>query len=58
MRDLQLELELAKEPQCRSYRRPYRKYPRGHQWFERMRQVVDNAIEWETLSKDRTGQTR
>jgi hypothetical protein len=40
----QLELELRTPEQCRSVRRS-RKPGRSRVWFEKMRQVVDDAVE-------------
>jgi hypothetical protein len=53
MKDLQLELGLVKESECRSAKRPYRRRSRSHEWFERMRQIVDKAAEWEYLPKSK-----
>jgi hypothetical protein len=40
----QLELELKTPEQCRSVRRS-RKPGRSRVWFEKMRQVVDDAVD-------------
>ena len=43
MNDRQLELGLGIVRQCRSRNLRKSRYHRGHEWFERMRQIVENA---------------
>jgi len=42
----QLELSLANARGCRPQSRRQRHLSRARWWFERMRQVVDRAIDW------------
>jgi hypothetical protein len=41
----QLELQLAKNRGCRSTGRSSQRQRRAHQWFNRMREMVENAEE-------------
>lgn len=41
-----MELSLASARNCRSPKRPQRRANRARWWFERMREVVDNAMDW------------
>jgi len=46
MIDRQMELRIAKSARHQSMTRRTRSAPRARWWFARMRQVVDNAIDW------------
>jgi hypothetical protein len=46
MIDRQMELRIAKSTRSQSPVRRGRPAPRARWWFARMRQVVDNAIDW------------
>jgi hypothetical protein len=43
----QMELEIGKKNACSSVRRRQRRQSRANWWFERMREVVDKAIDWQ-----------
>ena len=43
MSGVQLELSLKNERGCRSVNLRHRRRSRRHEWFERMRQVVESA---------------
>jgi hypothetical protein len=43
MRERQLELGLRSEQVCRSVNLRGRRHRRRHEWFERMRQLVETA---------------
>ena len=45
MRERQLELVLGNGRACRSVNLRGRRHRRRHEWFERMRQVVENATD-------------
>jgi hypothetical protein len=45
MRERQLELGLANGRPCPSVNLRGRRHRRRHEWFERMRQVVENATD-------------
>jgi hypothetical protein len=51
MRERQLELGLGNERACRFVNLRGRRHRRRHEWFERMRQVVDNATDREERSQ-------
>ena len=48
MNGRQLELGLENGRGCRSGNLRHRRRSRGHEWFERMRQVVESARDRET----------
>ncbi len=52
--DSQLEMSFDRVTRCRTVRR--RRLSRAQWWFERMRQVVDCAIDWEPKSLPRPEQ--
>jgi hypothetical protein len=43
----QMELSLPKAPGCSWESRRQRRLRRANWWFQRMRQAVDRAVEWE-----------
>jgi hypothetical protein len=42
----QMELSFDHTQACPSIQRPQRRISRANWWFQRMRQVVDQAIDW------------
>jgi len=48
MMTAQLELGFDGNPACGGVRRRQQRLQRAQWWFDRMRQVVDRAFEWET----------
>ena len=42
----QLELSIANQPACRRAPRRQRRSRQAHWWFERMREMVDQAVDW------------
>jgi len=46
MIDRQMELGIPKATRYQSMARRHRRTQRARWWFARMRQVVDNAVEW------------
>jgi hypothetical protein len=53
----QLELSLANAGGCHPVSRRQRHLSRARWWFERMRQVVDRAIDWAPAPPPRPEQT-
>lgn len=53
----QMELGLNKERACPSINRRHRRTTRAGWWFERMREVVDKAIDWQPVPPARPEQT-
>ena len=47
MRERQMELGFGNGRGCRSMNLRGRRHRRRHEWFERMRQVVENAVDRE-----------
>ncbi|HYG21450.1 MAG TPA: hypothetical protein VEH04_01625 [Verrucomicrobiae bacterium] len=45
MMNQQMELEIAKRTPCRSVNRRANRSPRAAWWFDKMRRVVDHAID-------------
>jgi hypothetical protein len=43
----QMELSLDKNRTCSSINRRQRRLHRANWWFDRMREVVDKAIDWQ-----------
>ncbi len=52
----QLEMNLGSGRGCHNGARHHRRQGRAHWWFERMRQVVDRAIDWEPAPPPRPEQ--
>jgi|GEM_PF-846614 len=57
MIDGQLELSLTNARGCHPVSRRQRHLSRARWWFERMRQVVDRAIDWSPAPQARPEQT-
>ncbi len=57
MLNRQQELGLGNAEGCRSVSRRQRRLSRAHWWFERMRQVVDRAMDWAPAPEPRPEQT-
>ena len=53
----QMELGLAKQRICRTANRRQRRLTRANWWFERMRQAVDQALDWQPAPPPRPEQT-
>jgi hypothetical protein len=53
----QLELGIVNAEPCRSSRHPKRRPSRANWWFNRMRQLVDSAVNWQEASPARPEQT-
>ena len=53
----QMELELAGNRKCASRHRTQRRQRRADWWFERMRTVVDRALDWRPTPPPRPEQT-
>jgi hypothetical protein len=47
MMNQQMELEIGTVRNCPSARRGQRRSGRASWWFDRMRQVVDRALDWQ-----------
>jgi hypothetical protein len=50
------QIELSFEAACRRLSRRERRLTRAQWWFERMRQVVDRAIDWKSAPQPRPEQ--
>ncbi len=57
MNDSQMELGLAEAPAFTSRIQPPRRQGRARWWFERMRQVVNDAFDWQPAPAPRPQQT-
>jgi hypothetical protein len=53
----QMELGIGNKNACRSVHRRQRRQSRANWWFERMREVVDKAIDWQPTPPARPQQT-
>ncbi|HLP78035.1 MAG TPA: hypothetical protein VK327_14085 [Candidatus Paceibacterota bacterium] len=56
MTNQQMELGFDKARVCPSAKRLQRKSARASWWFERMRQVVDRALDWQPVPPARPEQ--
>ena len=56
MIDGQMELSLVNARGCRPLSRRQRHLSRAQWWFERMRQAVDRAVEWDPAAPARAQQ--
>ena len=54
--DYQLELGLSGAPSCQSPAARRRRLNRANWWFERMRQLVDRACDWQPAPEPRPEQ--
>jgi hypothetical protein len=54
--DAQLELHLQNRQRCAA-RTASRRRTNAQRWFSRMRQIVDNAVEWRPIPTPRPYQT-
>jgi hypothetical protein len=51
-----MELGFERKNECRSAGRRQRRLNRASWWFNRMREVVDHALDWEPLPQARPQQ--
>ena len=56
MTNQQMELGFGNKNVCRSLSRPQRRQTRAQWWFERMRETVDQAFDWQPVPPARPEQ--
>jgi hypothetical protein len=56
MNDQQMELGFGRERVCPSVNRRQRRLNRARWWFERMREAVDRALDWQPAPPPRPEQ--
>jgi hypothetical protein len=56
MTNQQMELGFGNVRVCRSLNRPHRRQTRAQWWFDRMREAVDKAFDWQPAPQPRPEQ--
>ena len=56
MTNQQMELGFSNNRVCRSAGRPQRRQTRAQWWFDRMREAVDKAFDWQPTAEARPQQ--
>ena len=56
MTNQQMELGIGNARVCRSRNRPQRRQTRAQWWFDRMREAVDKAFDWQPTPQARPAQ--